>query len=74
MLTFSPLKYLGGKCVIYLKRCGKVYFASQPHDSTGSTVDTFLSQDGLNTAVEFFPPLPTIPEFSDDDMQSSIVS
>ncbi len=73
MYTFLN-KHIDGTCPLHLLKHGILYCASQPHDSTGSTVDTFLSQDGLDTVVEFFPPLPTIPEFSDDDIQSSTAS
>ncbi|KAK2146489.1 hypothetical protein LSH36_605g03030 [Paralvinella palmiformis] len=41
----------------------RVVTPSTEHDSTGSTVDTFLSQSDLNKPCdEYFPALPVIPE------------
>jgi len=43
-----------------------VVVKSQQHDSTGSTVDTFLPQGDLTAAYELIP-LPTVPEALSDD-------
>ena len=43
-----------------------VVVKSKEHDSTGSTVNTFLPQGDLTAAYETIP-MPTIPEESSDD-------
>jgi len=43
-----------------------VVVKSQQHDSSGSTVDTFLPQGDLTAAYELIP-LPTVPEALSDD-------
>jgi len=43
-----------------------VVVSSHQHDSTGSTVDTFLPQGDLTAAYEPVP-LPTVPEELSDD-------
>jgi len=43
-----------------------VVVKSEDHDSTGSTVDTFLPQDDLTAAYETIP-LPSVPEELSDD-------
>jgi hypothetical protein len=46
----------------------QVVNSSNTHDSTGSTVDTFLSQTDLNKRMEeFFPGLPTVKEEGNDN-------